>query len=138
MIKNYIYISAVSFVVLLAVIYGFWVVSPFKTKDIREDQAKVTDVANIKNAITNYYRTYKKLPDQLVDLHSTNPTLPINDSSTNAPYAYSITGAVNYSICSDFQTDSSESSGPSYNYYAAYVTLNHPKGHYCYSFDATR
>lgn len=131
MIKHYIFLTILSFVVIGTVVYGlFDGGSPQAARDQKNDQTRSQHVQTLHYGVNSYFRTFKRLPDtipQIVNNQSGLTSVP-TDPESGAAYEYTVVDSQNYSICGTFSTDTRSSNAFPKN-------EGHPKGHYCYSYN---
>ncbi len=120
--------------VLGSIVWGFSVLgSPRTQRLFKYDQQKVSDLQTISSQIEMYYSTNSKLPVNLDALKDINYAYRIVDTQTNAPYEYTKTGDLTYTVCAVFNKDTKEAVGSqSYPYYGQ-VNWTHPAGRHCFS-----
>lgn len=136
MIKNYIGILVLSFVVITAIIYAFNSSgSPARVRGMKFDSQRASDITNLKNIIESYYRSNNKLPATLseasasyfVDDSTQSPT----DPETKKPYTYIPSLGNEYKLCAVFSFSNMNIPKNRQNSYSYYSEAKHPKGYYC-------
>lgn len=129
--NNVVGIAAVSFVMLVAVIYAFIKVgSPLDARAKQFDQTRVSNLSSLKTTIDSYAYSHHVLPTTLSDLSNSDLTTNLKDPESNKLYDYKVTGQDTYELCATFST-SSPSNGSTLLYYDP--TFKHPKGYYCFN-----
>jgi hypothetical protein len=130
-----------SAVVLIAVVYGIWLVgSPGAERERKFDERRVQDLQNIQNEIrsitlgknqglpVNEQALVNPLPETLNDVRARSVYMEPNilDPETSAPYEYKVTGESTFELCATFNFVRADQ----YD-----VQWNHPAGRHCYDFD---
>lgn len=129
--------------VLLTILAGFLIMgTPAEARLYRFDSQKVSDLQNIQWQVVNYWQQKQELPgnlDQLADPIS-GVSIP-KDPQTGEAYEYKVTGALNFRLCTSFNTDSAENkrqariAQPSSMYYGGEVegeNWQHGVGNTCF------
>ncbi|MCX6702603.1 MAG: DUF5671 domain-containing protein [Candidatus Wolfebacteria bacterium] len=95
----------------LVVIYGFFAVgSPFKQRQIRFDEQRVSDLQNIQGQAVYFWQQKNKLPQSLADLtDSISGFKAPGDPDTKQAYEYKITGILSFELCGNFNLSSGDS-----------------------------
>ncbi len=118
-------------VVIGSIVWGFVVLGSPRTQRLyKYDDAKVSELQNINNAIQNYYSINSVLPKTLVDLDPLNYGISGLDSQTQKPYEYTVKTKNTYELCAEFNKASLNSDGNTRP--VGYTTWNHPAGKYCF------
>lgn len=123
-------------IVAIATISGFFVSgSPFRERLRRFDERRVSDLVVIQAQIISYWQRKGALPGGLSDLDDSISGFraPV-DPETNEGYGYKETGDVNFELCADFKTASSEVQNGPRMPYGPYGTdnWNHGTGRVCF------
>lgn len=106
----------VSFVVLVSIIAGFFIVgSPFHQRQVRFDEERVSDLQSIQYQIVNYWQRKNTVPEQLNNLNDdiSGYTIPKDPVSEQA-YEYTKKSDLTFELCATFATEESPSTN---NYY---------------------
>lgn len=108
--KNLVIVSAVSAVVLAAVIGGVLMLdSPAEARLRRFDQRRVEDLREIAYAIDAYWSREESLPPSLEELPDERGHLgKLVDPKTGEPYEYQVLGEDTYELCAVFADDTAE------------------------------
>lgn len=121
---------AVFALVLAAVILGFRSLGgPGRQREIREDNLTVKAISALAIKIN---RSWKKANGVLPKNLDRFPTDEKQDAITNAPFQYRPGTGSHYELCATFLTDN-RSVGPQ----SLAKFWIHPKGLYCFQFDAS-
>ncbi len=102
---------ASSVVVIISIALGFvFVGSPAQQRQVRFDEQRVNDLANIQNEIINYYGQKEVLPPTIDSLTNTLTgfTVP-TDPDTKAAYEYTVKSKLDFQLCATFVTASTSS-----------------------------
>lgn len=94
--------------VLVAIVSGFVIMgSPQKQRLLQFDSQKTQDLQSIQWEVVQYWQQKQKLPDTLTELNdSIGGYFSPVDSQTKKPYEYMKTGAMTFTLCADFNTES--------------------------------
>lgn len=102
--------------------------SPAEQRQLREDDARVTDLQRLARSVERYYRDTERLPDELDVLLNGWASAEIpRDPVTDAAYTYAIDGPRRYRLCADFALGSD--TGRQAEFWA------HDAGRHCFAFD---
>ncbi len=126
----------VSAIVALSIIGGFFYIgSPTTVRNQSQDATRQSDLSTIQWQIVDFYQQKGRLPgtlDEVKDPISGN-TIPV-DPNTGAAYEYQKTGALTFSLCATFATDSSSKfSSPIVPQGSLNENWNHSAGHTCFA-----
>lgn len=136
-----IFAGFVSAVVLGTVILGFFFIGSPATERLRRlDEQKIQHLQMLQNALQNYYATNKVLPSSLNAMPNTYSDLVFIDPQNKLPYTYSVTDALHFKLCANFNLESiglTATSGISRPVSVAYNSVNweHPAGDYCFNLE---
>jgi hypothetical protein len=110
--------------VVLAIVLGFTGVgTPAYERSLSLDEQRVSDLRTIASAMTDTYRTTKRLPKILPDSQRA-----MVDPVTRKPYSYVPMSGSHYKLCTAFDAPSAESTDSPF--------WQHGSGESCYTFDA--
>ncbi len=110
--------------VVLAIVLGFTGVgTPAYERSLSLDEQRVSDLRTIAGAMTDTYRTTKRLPKVLPGAQRATV-----DPVTRKPYTYVPSEGSHYKLCTVFDTPSIRTSGSPF--------WQHASGQSCYTFDA--
>lgn len=132
---------AVIFVVLAAVVFGFFVAgSPTSRRTERFDERRVQDLSVIQSQVINYWQNKNRLPQNLDQFSSDILGVVIpKDPKTNNAYEFRIISDLKFKLCANFETSSNENQGVrkaipmSYPYPGGEVqTWDHGVGRVCF------
>lgn len=106
----------------IALVYGFMSVpAPSNQRQITLDHRRVSDLGELQASLTNYYTTNHQLPgllDQVTDnTYNGSGVLNKQDPETHEPYEYQVTGALSYTLCATFTTNSLKEDPSQYDSY---------------------
>ncbi len=121
------------FCLILVVVSFNMMGSPNQQKKINFDRQRIADFNSLKYHIEDHYRVNGSLPISLEKL-SKIPMLTLLDPETKQPYTYMKDSPTFYSLCTQFSTDSSESSNISSDYYSN-PPITFKKGYSCISYN---
>ena len=112
--------------------------TPSQQRDLRLDNERRSDLANIASNIDQYWQLNDALPAQLSDLYAPRYNLNrIDDPETGTPYEYrpldGLDGA-RYELCAVFATDTAESPPRQPGY--SQTAWAHGKGRVCFGLEA--
>lgn len=83
--------------------------SPGAQREIRVDERRERDLAQLADHVRDYWRLETALPPDLATLASTpGSTLSTRDPATGAPYEYAIIAADRFRLCATFTTDTAK------------------------------
>ncbi len=130
---------AVIVIVAASLVAGFLTVgSPVSARARNLDAQRINDLSMIQSQIINYWQSKTKLPDNLGQLTDTiSGFMAPTDPETKQPYEYTRTGALQFTLCAVFSTQSGESGstvvrtypvGP----YGEGTTWDHGTGRVCF------
>lgn len=126
--KIYFLLAITTIISLGSLFYGFTLTgSPLKARDMKFDQRRVQDIADIQYRIETYFSQNQKLPDTLKDLPEDTQYYHIIDPETKEPYEYSKKGDSEYTLCATYKTEEKATE-------TTYSTLSnkpHGKGRVC-------
>ena len=124
--KNYYaFILLVWIIALLLVIAS--VGNPIEKHNKKHDNITLSNFSRISSKIESYYSNNGKLPENLKLIDDEQYPLEFKNKKTKKEFEYKITSDLNYQLCTDFFTDSSNT--------ALYVTENsHKKGYDCITY----
>lgn len=105
---------------------------PWLSKNIRDDQNKITAANDISANIQDYFYQFKKLPHSLNELESAYLDRSFLKEAI-ANYSYSITGNASYKLCASFKMSSEELQ--KYGYVDQ--KYSHPSGLGCFDLTAS-
>ncbi len=91
-------------IVIIAIIGGFFIMgSPQAQRELRDDQARISDLQMLETRIQDYYRDKQELPEELADITSDyqGAYLP-RDPRTNESYEYARIDATTFELCATF------------------------------------
>ncbi len=110
-----IFIYLIIAIVALAVVAGFFIVgSPQSERLRRFDDQRISDLQIIQGQIIYYWQNKEKLPQILNDLKDPiSGFTPAKDPQTGEGYGYNVKGALEFSLCANFNLPSLESGKPS-------------------------
>jgi len=134
-VKIFFYVTLV--LVLVAFIAAwFFVESPKTARARRLDQNLIQNIANIENAVNNYYERNKKLPDSLNDLQAGQGIYldknSLSDPETKVLIVYQKSGDKDFSLCATFRVSSLASDqGKSVPYGGDMYSREHEAGYQC-------
>lgn len=133
----YFYVSAA---VLLAVIATGFVLgeSPTVTRQKRQDNEVVNNLAQTAQAVESYYLTNQKMPSSLEKLVTDTSYLreeSIKNPITGEVFSYQMLTGSQYELCAEFQRSSKEDKNNEYYYYYGEEWL-HDAGEECFSRNA--
>lgn len=154
--KNYIAFSIFAALALIALIYGFSLItSPFELQKIKYDQTRVSDLHKLTTQIAVFYNKYNRLPQSLTELtdapmrdgdyddyNYNSLKTSKNDPQTNKQYEYIQTGKNSYMLCAAFNTDTlshNRNTKPQsyldedYKYREIKNSYAHATGRYCFN-----
>ena len=102
----------VSFVVIISVVAGFFIVgSPAAQRQVRFDEQRRSDLQILQGQIVNYWIQKERLPASLDDLKdSISGFSPPKDPESFADYEYNIITPLSFELCAAFKTVSRDSS----------------------------
>jgi hypothetical protein len=122
---------AASILVIGAVVLGFVVLgSPGNQRLVQSDRRRVQMLAQLAQQINNSWNTSGKvLPSSLEKFADVAKLDPV----THKSYVYKPKTETKYELCATFVKDSPETPNNDPN-----MSWNHPKGDYCFQFDATQ
>ncbi|MEX0622229.1 MAG: hypothetical protein WD187_04570 [Candidatus Woykebacteria bacterium] len=131
--KHYFTIGAVTIIVIIAIIYGFFAAgTPGEARERKFDQERVSNISSLKYVVEDYYQQNKQLPSRLDDLSTSSYGYgSIKDPETGEEYFYSTAGSTSYKLCATFSTASDEKQDSIYGYYDR--EFSHPKGYHCFN-----
>jgi hypothetical protein len=141
--QRYILWSAVV-VVVLSLLSGFVAVgSPMQQRDIKNDNIRISDLLQIKDAATTYWRAKSVLPESMKDLYSADNARfgeEPKDPVTGASYEYTKKDELNFEVCASF-TRSAEKDVAVNTYYRPGLVAadggsiyHHGAGRQCYQY----
>jgi len=137
MARNLAIITAV--VALGTIILGFvFVGSPAAQRQVRFDEQRVMNLADIQNEIINYYSLKRVVPPTLGDLNNSISgfTVP-TDPKTKAAYEYNIKSDLEFELCATFETEFSNNQEvvvmPIYSNSPYGQNWNHGLGRVCFT-----
>ncbi len=109
-----IFIYAIVAAVAVSVAAGFFIVgSPQKERLRRFDERRISDLQNIQSQIIYYWQNKERLPQTLSDLKEPiSGFIPAKDPETGADYAYQVKGELEFLLCANFNSPSSEGINP--------------------------
>jgi hypothetical protein len=127
--------GAVAFVGIIVVMGFMTAGSPFRQRDLRNDELRVSNLQTIQYQIVNYWQAKQKLPAELGNLvDSISGFIPPVDPETGGSYGYEATGYLSFKLCANFKLQASEEVGRS-DFYAKpgySESWDHPGGEYCF------
>ena len=96
-----------SVIILGSIIAGFFIVgTPAEQRNIRFDEQRVYDLQSIQSEVITYWVQKDVLPPTLGDLTTNiNGYVAPVDPLTQAPYTYTVKGALDFEICATFATN---------------------------------
>lgn len=98
-----------SLLMLVTLVFGFVQIgSPGHQRDLRLDQERVEDLADIQFQLLYWYRDYEELPTSLDQIATTDGYPIPTDPVTGEEYDYSLTGETTFDLCANFTTSSAE------------------------------
>ncbi len=120
-----------------ATIAGLAVVdTPSKTRAIRIDSSRLSDLHALATAVERYYEDKSTLPDALSDVESSRGRV---DPQTGAPYGYSILGPRRFKLCATFALDNTKQEDRWIRGWRGGPAIRrHPKGHHCFDYRIPR
>lgn len=139
-----IFILAVAGIVTASIVAGFFVAgSPFRERMRRFDERRIQDLQNIQWQVVHYWRSKERLPENLEALRDdiSGYVVP-NDPKNGATYGYSVTGSLQFELCSEFDTESGEKNTAEFLRYpeaaypgspAQFDQWTHGFGRHCFS-----
>ncbi|MEI7742057.1 MAG: hypothetical protein WCJ29_06220 [bacterium] len=140
--------SVTAVVLVTAGIGAYMAGSPSKVRAVTIDNRRVQDLQQIANAMEDYYRVEKKIPDSLETLKMTRNVYvsSIVDQETQKLYEYTVKDKLKYELCAAFTLSNLPDSGnpktgatPYYNsyYYGNYGNdfWNHEAGRTCFDLE---
>jgi len=102
-IQHRVLLGAVIAVVIAAVAASLIVIgSPEKQRELRFDDVRSRDLAQIVTGVRSYFSSHQALPPTLDALRGPGVRVP-QDPRTGAPYEYAVLGPARYRLCADFQ-----------------------------------
>ncbi len=125
-----IWLAIIVFVILGIVSIG----TPTTQRSIRLDMQRVSDLSNIQNAVTDYYRANGNvLPQSLSLLSQSSPYYlsSIKDPESNTEYEYRILTKNQYQLCANFSLDNFTQKNSKYNYPVS-ENFVHSAGRVCF------
>jgi len=128
--KSTITLITLSVIVLATVIYGFLDGgSPQAAKNKKFDQTRYSNIQSIQHSINSYYSKHAVLPTTISEATTEySDQLDLTDPETKQPYEYINTGNIEYKLCANFATDTTNDSMEKVS------KISHPSGYYCYTF----
>jgi hypothetical protein len=131
-----------SVAVLAMVVAGFFVIgSPAEQRQLKYDQVRVDDLANIQAEIVEYAVEESMVPESLTELEGRPGfELPM-DPETEEAYTYNKTGDMTYELCAMFGQESDEDQyfgrphvfiGDGGIYEEVFNDWTHSGGYYCF------
>jgi len=135
-----IFIGTVCLVVVTSIIVSFFLVgSPNQQRAVSLDQQRVNDLQQISYAVDSFYNQVgsQKLPTSLEELRKAQNVYvnSIADPGTGAVYEYHPVDALDYQLCTTFETvmDTTGATKPaSYVQGPGSAFWDHPVGHTCF------
>ncbi len=125
-------------IVVVSVIWAFSVLGSPRTQRLyKYDEAKVSDIMNIDNAVQSYFGNKGVLPKDFVELSTINYYVNKIDSQNQKSYEYVVTGKNTYELCADFNKSSSDQTNIRDTYPYGGPSWTHPVGRYCFSRDVS-
>lgn len=97
-----------SAIILLSLVAGFFVMgSPATARDMKFDERRVSDLANIQWQLVNYWQQTENLPDSLDTIEDpiSGYVIP-QDPDTGEAYEYRKTGMKSFTLCATFSLPS--------------------------------
>ncbi len=116
---------------MAATIAGLAVVDPpSKTRAIRIDSSRLSDLYALASAVKRYYAEKSTLPDALSDVESRRGRA---DPQSGAPYGYRILGPRRFKLCATFDLDTTKQEDRWIRRWRGGPAIRrHPKGHHCF------
>ena len=129
-------VVGVVIVVVLCVGYAIFLLgAPSQQRDLRADERRIDNLANISFNIDTYWELNGKLPESLVDMSGPRYSVhSIEDPETGAPYEYHPTEEAAYELCAIFATDSSRRNDGDLSF--SDLTWGHGVGRACFALEA--
>ncbi len=134
----------VGILLLGAVVAGLFIVgSPAQQRNVRLDEQRINDLANVQSQVLAYTESKAGLPATVKELVAWSGELP-TDPATGTAYTYEKVSDVKFKLCATFATAQTESNLDNYYSYTypakeAFVTQlvgsvnwNHTAGNYCF------
>lgn len=137
MFKYYIGIGALSIFVIVLVFYSIVDSGgPFRAKDIKNDQTRISNFEIISREIEYYVEENGALPANLQALDVDTLGIKITDPATGKEYAYTIKGKDSYDLCTEFSADKQNTSSytDDYDDYGYGSGKIYKKGYYCVNY----
>ncbi|MDF2690715.1 MAG: hypothetical protein K0S29_570 [Gammaproteobacteria bacterium] len=130
------YLWAATVLVTASLAWALYTVgSPVKVRLANQDMTRISNLNQIQNQISSYYKHKNKLPASLSDLNNamTGYKAPM-DPVSNKAYAYQVISAQSFELCADFALPSSNAAEKMMgNYYGAGAwNWQHEAGHSCF------
>ena len=125
--------GVVSIVVLAAVVVAFVTVGgPYRQRQLRFDQQRVTDLQNIQSQIVRFWQQKNQLPANLTDLtDSISGFKAPMDPETKVSYEYIVQTDLNFQLCANFKLPSNSNTSLQPAIYP-YYNWDHSAGHVCF------
>ncbi len=125
---------AVSLLVVSSVVLGFGhTESPQEVREIKIDQNQISDLWSIQSQIESYVSIHSNLPETIEDAFE---KLPIpKASSDRMNYSYERVSNTQFTLCAEFKTDQTDTSGSMIDEYALIknsADWNHTAGVWCF------
>lgn len=125
----------VSIIVLIVLVFGFVIFgSPALARKIKFDNQRTSDLLNIQNAVTDYYRANNNVLPKNLDILSQGTSYylsGVKDPETAVKYEYQIVSQNQYKLCANFSLDSSVQDRNNYVYPAS-ENFTHGVGRVCF------
>jgi glucan phosphoethanolaminetransferase (alkaline phosphatase superfamily) len=128
--------GGVALLILGSLVGGFFVVgSPFKEREKRFDQKRITALQTIQGEVVNYWQKKQGLPNSLSDLDDNISGFKApTDPETGAPFEYKVLGKFSFQLCAVFSAQGKEQKcyyiDPTFG---RGENWDHPAGYFCFS-----
>jgi hypothetical protein len=134
MSKSFVGIAVLTIIIIATIVYGFMVVgSPADARNAKFDQERVSDIQQIRSAITSYTSKNNKLPDSIDDTKEFFYGIGVNeDPETKQPYEYQKIDNAHFKLCATFGTDASQR--PESQIYTQDAVTLHTTGYQCFDY----
>ncbi len=135
MFRNYIGIGILTVIITVTIVYAFSLSgSPLDARNEKFDKERVSDLQQIRSAITSYASKNNKLPESINDLKEFFYTVGVNeDPETKQSYVYEKGDNAHFKLCATFTTDASDK--PEAQIYTQDLTVIHKKGYQCFDYE---
>jgi len=128
-------------IILAVIVFGFYLTgSPSENRILRQDEVRVSDLRNLRNAINQYQRQEKKAPSLLQEVFQncagkTGYQCSRLDGINAEDFEYSVRSEKTFELCTTFERAAPFPRGGERK---ATNPSQHEAGRHCYSYDFPR